>query len=114
MTSLHINQKKASHDISDQESTTVPDQFVCPLTLDVMQRPLYSKHGHSFERKAILEWLATEDTCPITRRPLSPSLLIPNNQLARQISNWKRQNVAERTNYTINLVLSLGDEANLQ
>ena len=81
------------HERVHDASSEIPDRFVCPLTLELMKQPLYSKYGHSFERKAILQWLSTNDTCPVTRKPLSPSLLIPNNQLKSQIANWSANNI---------------------
>ena len=67
----------------------IPDTFVCPLTMDLMRDPLYSKYGHHFERNAILQWLAKENTCPITRQPLFPSMLIPDNSLQVKMKAWK-------------------------
>lgn len=53
--------------------------------------------GHSFSRGAIMEWLFRQEiggkqTNPLTRRPLRPGDLIPNDQLRRQISAWKADN----------------------
>ena len=37
-----------------------PSHFLCPLTLDVMNDPVDTPHGHSFERTAILAWIRTQ------------------------------------------------------
>jgi hypothetical protein len=71
---------------------TVPDHFLCPLTLEPMKNPLASKYGHNFERSAILDWLSTKETCPITRQPLTVSKLIPNNMLRLKIKAWETAN----------------------
>jgi hypothetical protein len=34
------------------------------------QRPVRTKYGHFFERRAILEWIDKHHTCPLTRQPL--------------------------------------------
>jgi hypothetical protein len=57
-----------------------------------MKDPLLSKYGHTFERTAILEWLATHRHCPVTRQPLQPSFLIPNTRLIKEIQLWKKEN----------------------
>ena len=36
---------------------TIPDEFICPLTSDVMTQPLMTRSGISFEREAIVAWL---------------------------------------------------------
>mmetsp|Transcript_10887 Transcript_10887/g.31480 ORF Transcript_10887/g.31480 Transcript_10887/m.31480 type:complete len:170 (+) Transcript_10887:128-637(+) len=70
-----------------------PQHFVCPLTMECMADPLCSKYGHNYERRAILEWLdAGKDTCPMTRKPLLPSMLIPNHSLRLKIKAWKAAN----------------------
>ena len=75
----------------DDES--IPEHFVCPLTLEMMTDPLVSKHGHNFERKAVLKWLEKGNTtCPITRQPLTMSMLIPNVSLRLRIKAWKSAN----------------------
>lgn len=50
-----------------------------------------SKDGKNFEKKAILDWLNRGNVnCPLTRQPLKPSLLIPNNNLKMSITRWKQ------------------------
>ena len=79
----------------DDES--IPENFVCPLTLELMTDPLVSKHGHSFERTAVLKWLEKGNTtCPITRQPLTMSMLIPNVSLRLRIRAWKSANEADQ------------------
>jgi len=68
----------------------IPQSYICPLTLEIMDDPLMDRRGMNFERKAILEWLHRgNSTCPLTREPLSYSKLIPNAQLRFQIDQWK-------------------------
>nr|NGX60106.1 E3 ubiquitin-protein ligase LubX [Chlamydiota bacterium] len=55
-----------------------PPTFICPITDNIMADPVIDKHGHSFERAAILEWLKINNTCPMNRQPLTPDDLAPN------------------------------------
>jgi U-box domain len=67
----------------------VPDEFICPITRDVMMKPMMTKSGFNFERKAILEWIAKgNDGCPMTRTALSPSKIVPNKALEGRILKW--------------------------
>jgi U-box domain len=78
------------------DSVAAPDDFICPLTLEVFSDPLISKYGHNFERTAILEWLAEGNLeCPLTRKPLSPSMLFPNVQMRLKIKQWQEENELE-------------------
>jgi U-box domain len=67
----------------------VPNEFTCPITLELLKWPMISKYGHTFERYAILAWLAKESTCPLSRQPLSTLDLRPNYLLMREIQHWQ-------------------------
>jgi len=76
--------------------TEAPDEFMCPLTLDVMVNPIVTKYGQSFERNAILEWLRMgHDVCPLSRRPLQLQDLVTNHGLRMKIEEWRRENGVE-------------------
>lgn len=69
-----------------------PPSFACPLTMEVMDDPVMDQCAHNFERKAILEWLSSgHSCCPISRKPLTPTDLVPNHTLAERIERWMWQ-----------------------
>lgn len=65
-----------------------PDDFRCPISLELMTDPVILPSGHTFERRSIQRWLdGGHLTCPVTNLPLPPSPpLIPNHALRRLIS----------------------------
>ena len=74
----------------------IPDHFICPLTLEIMNDPVITREGQNFERQAIVEWLNQGNTtCPLTRQLLSFSRIIPNPTLRVKIELWKRDNGME-------------------
>ncbi|KAI4299252.1 hypothetical protein L6164_032729 [Bauhinia variegata] len=71
-------------------ATQLPDDFKCPISLEIMSDPVILSSGHTFDRDSIQRWLdAGHRTCPITKLPLPdhPSL-IPNHALRSLISNY--------------------------
>jgi hypothetical protein len=50
-----------------------------------------TRTGISFEKRAILQWLDMNGSCPITRAPLFPSGLVSNRNLQFKIMRWKSQ-----------------------
>ena len=52
-----------------------------------MVEPVVDHEGNSYERSAILEWLSTNPTSPITRNPLRLDQLTPNRALAQLLSD---------------------------
>ena len=81
--------KFSSIPASPAMTATVPDEFICPITSELMIDPLMTRSGRNFERSAILEWISNhQNTCPMTRQPLRPSDLIPNRALQGKIRAW--------------------------
>ncbi|KVH89599.1 U-box domain-containing protein 8 [Cynara cardunculus var. scolymus] len=77
-------------------TTQYPDDFKCPISLEIMSEPVILSSGHTFDRPSIQRWLdAGHRTCPITKLPLSdtPSL-IPNHALRSLISTYTASSVA--------------------
>ena len=71
----------------------VPAEFICPLSLQVMVKPLVTKSGQHFERSAILQWLAQgRDYCPKTGESLKPSDMIPDTRLEANLAFWRYNN----------------------
>ncbi|KAL1195159.1 U-box domain-containing protein 8 [Cardamine amara subsp. amara] len=68
----------------------LPNDFRCPISLEIMSDPVILQSGHTFDRVSIQRWIDSGNrTCPITKLPLSenPSL-IPNHALRSLISNF--------------------------
>ncbi|EQC28381.1 hypothetical protein SDRG_13928 [Saprolegnia diclina VS20] len=73
------------------------DSFICPITHDVMDDPVVTTDGHSYERSAIEEWISTsregapgrQVTSPATNLPLRSLQLIPNLALKRAIGEYR-------------------------
>jgi hypothetical protein len=51
--------------------------------------------GHTYERSAILNWLGANGTCPLTRRPMKASNLIPNAIMQTKVRLWQREHGQE-------------------
>ena len=44
----------------------MPDDYICPITPEIMTDPVSTSDGLTYERAAITEWLRTKDTSPKT------------------------------------------------
>jgi hypothetical protein len=74
----------------DNHDNDVPEEFLCPLTLEIFHRPLMSRHGQRYESHAILSWISRGNQhCPLTRQPLTMSGLIRDRNLEHKIRQWK-------------------------
>jgi hypothetical protein len=67
-----------------------PCNYICPLTLQLMNEPMNDGCGHCFDRDAIVAWLEYHEMCPISRKPITRRELRPSRALRRRIRDWKR------------------------
>ena len=66
------------------------DEFCCPITHEVMKEPVVAKDGHTYEKRAIIQWFSQNGTkSPMTNNYIYGDL-VPNYQLKKMIEKWKR------------------------
>ncbi len=72
----------------------IPDGFICPITQDIMRDPVILVFdGHSYERKAIEDWLKRSNRSPLTNEVLLEGyggiVLVENYALKSAIANYQ-------------------------
>ncbi|XP_027917259.1 U-box domain-containing protein 17-like [Vigna unguiculata] len=86
-------QKRARKRLITQEIAetffTVPKDFCCPITLDLMCDPVIISTGQTYDRRSIWRWMEEGHcTCPKTGILLSHNRLVPNRALRNLIMQW--------------------------
>jgi len=80
-----LNQK-----IIETHEENPPDEFICPISFELMNEPVIASDGYSYEKAAIQNWLITKGRySPKTNLPLTSVLLYPNHIMATQIRKWR-------------------------
>ncbi|XP_030614247.1 WD repeat, SAM and U-box domain-containing protein 1 isoform X1 [Archocentrus centrarchus] len=75
---------------SDSVCLGIPDEFLCPITRELMREPVIAADGYSYEKEAIESWISTKNrSSPMTNLPLLTTLLTPNHTLKMAIGRWK-------------------------
>ena len=77
------------------EAAEVPDDYVCPITSEIMTDPVSTLDGFTYEREAITEWLRTKDTSPNTGAKLESKTLIPNLMARSMIRSFVEARAAQ-------------------
>ena len=77
------------------EAAEVPDDYVCPITAEIMTDPVSTLDGFTYEREAITEWLRTKDTSPSTGAKLESKTLIPNLMARSMIRSFVEARAAQ-------------------
>ncbi|XVE69459.1 hypothetical protein DITRI_Ditri09bG0153900 [Diplodiscus trichospermus] len=77
----------------DQSSSNIPDDFRCPISLDLMKDPVIISSGHTYDRNSITRWINTgHHTCPKSGQRLIHMALIPNYALKSLVHQWCQEN----------------------
>lgn len=72
---------------------TIPPDFCCPLSLELMTDPVIVASGQTYERGYIKNWIDLGLTvCPKTRQTLAHTNLITNYTVKALIVNWCESN----------------------
>ncbi|XP_034550343.1 WD repeat, SAM and U-box domain-containing protein 1-like [Notolabrus celidotus] len=75
---------------AEQSGSDAPDEFLCPITRELMKDPVIAADGYSYERESIESWIRGKNkTSPMTNLPLQTTLLTSNRSLKMAISRWK-------------------------
>jgi hypothetical protein len=61
------------------------EDFYCPILGEIMDDPVITCDGFTYERTAIVEWLSRSDRSPCTNLVLASKDLIPNTVLKTRI-----------------------------
>lgn len=69
---------------------TTPTEFICPITLNIMDDPVICEDGYTYEREAILR--LPNSISPMTRQTINKNNLIPNRGLKDAIERFKSTN----------------------
>lgn len=88
------NEKKITPVISWPESEpeseiTIPPEFQCPISIDLMKDPVIISTGITYDRESIETWISSGNkTCPVTNTVLTTFDQIPNHTIRKMIQGW--------------------------
>ena len=72
-----------------QQAAETPTHLKCPITLHRMHSPVVVTDGHTFERRAIEQWLRRRSTNPLTGAALISTALHPSMALRDATRAWE-------------------------
>jgi hypothetical protein len=91
---LEVNRDLAAQIAAARERSAArappPNMFICPITTVVMHDPVMAMDGHTYERDAISAWFQRNDTSPMTRAVITPTL-VPCFSLRAEIVKWQQE-----------------------
>lgn len=65
----------------------IPNEFLCPISGEIMIDPVVAEDGNTYERRNIENWFKTKMTSPLTGLRLKTNNLYPNTYLKKLIND---------------------------
>ena len=82
---------------------TSDDALLCPITLELFRDPVVAQDGHTYERKAIEEWVQKNGTSPITNQQISLENLVPNYAVKKMVDHFETSIRNKNFQYTLDV-----------
>lgn len=77
---------------TNSSDLTIPADFRCPISLDLIRDPVVVSTGQTYDRVSINLWIESgHTTCPKTGQTLDHTEMIPNRALRNLIVMWCRE-----------------------
>ncbi|KAL2235084.1 U-box domain-containing protein 11-like [Sesamum indicum] len=94
---------KTQEENKKPDSLVIPDDFLCPISLELMRDPVIVATGQTYERSYIQRWIdCGNTTCPKTQQKLQHLTLTTNYVLRSLISHWCVKNNVEQPTALMN------------
>jgi len=87
---------KAREEAQEAELGEVPDEFLDPITAELMEDPVKLPSGHSVDRPVITRHLLSDETDPFSRQRLTVEMLMPNTELKAKIAAFKAERMGRK------------------
>ncbi len=89
-----------------------PNQYICPISLEIMVDPVICEDGYTYERTSIIN--LPNNLSPMTRQQINKSNLIPNRALKEIINKYVQENNIVLPNITVRQEQLTGEQTGQQ
>ena len=78
-----------ANSITDFYNTEMKKEFICPITQNIMEEPVITPFGMTYEKSAIIDWIKKNKTDFQTKNLLTEDMLVTNHILKVEIKEYK-------------------------
>ena len=80
--------------------SNTPEYYLCPITQNIMNNPVITDDGYTYEESAIKQWILQKGISPMTRQPISISSLRSNRLIKDLIETFQNPALANANTNT--------------
>lgn len=60
----------------EAKNVVIPNEYICPITMNIMKDPVMLEDGNVYENEAITRWLRTNNKSPVTNMVVNKEIKI--------------------------------------
>ncbi|KAH9492407.1 WD repeat, SAM and U-box domain-containing protein 1 [Bulinus truncatus] len=75
-----------------EELNNIPEEFLCPITHEIMKEPVIASDGYTYDKQAILNWIENEQRSPMTNMLLTSTDVVLNRTVKMMIQKFLDKN----------------------
>ena len=73
---------------NDEEIIKLKNSFICPISQIMMENPVITPYGTTYEYSEILKWIEKNNNDYITKKPLTKDMLVPDYMLKATMDKY--------------------------
>ena len=85
---INVIPRSISEILAELDDDSIPREFICCITQSIMNEPVKTVDGQTYDRFAILKWFEQHSTSPLTGLVLPSKQLVQNFELKEQILQY--------------------------
>ena len=79
-------------EIKESGSVAIPEEFMCPISKELMKDPVIAFDGNTYERSEIEDYLKQNNKSPVTGAEAPGCFVFPNNDMKKRIDTFVSAN----------------------
>jgi len=85
------NYARANSNLNEDEEEIIKkkNSFICPISQKMMDHPVITPYGTTYEESEILKWIEQNNNDFITKKTLTKDMLVPNEILISTMKEYK-------------------------
>jgi len=76
--------------INQDKSVEIKNSFICPISKIMMENPVITPYGTTYEKSYIINWIKNNKNDFLTHKPLSEDMLTPNYIMKEKIDEYNQ------------------------
>ena len=93
--SLEQFAREVQASVTEEIDIDYPDEFLDPIMSTPMFDPVKLPSGMTMDRSVIMTHLLNDETDPFNRQPLTAEQLVPDDEMRRQIQEFREKAIQE-------------------